>query len=137
MTFLAIRTENWAEISKHLEQGTQGNEMATTVLLWVVAGLCVLLLTLMVTRYIRDARTRYRPTSVYMRVAKSMGLGLIDRLWLIRVAKRQGLGSPLTLLMSPGTLTHHASQFLASLSEAESRHMTQRLRMIRHRLFEV
>ena len=138
MIFLAEelprRTGKWSEISDHMQQGITADSHATTVLLVGAASLCLLLLFLILMRYYKDLRRRYRPMSLFMQVSKSLGLGLLDRLWLIRVARQQGLISPLVLLMSPATLDHHAERFMASLSSSEARHMARRLQMIRSRL---
>ena len=130
------QAEKFNEISKHFKS-FGASEDSTAILLGTVAVLCLLLLILMFTRYLRETRRRYRPMGVFMKVGKSMGLGLLDRLWLVRVAKREGLVSPLTLLMSPATLSHHTNRYLKRLSTSEASHMSYRLRMIQDQLFGV
>ncbi len=59
-------------------------------------------------RKLRSWRARLVPIMEFWRLAGRLGLSPIDRWRLMRIARRCGLSSPITLLLSPSTLRHHA-----------------------------
>lgn len=78
---------------------------------------------------------RSAPLRFYMRIAGRAGLGLTDQWWLWCVARRQKLSSPITLLLSRDTLTHHARKFTATLTSYNAAYVSSRLRGIEFRIF--
>lgn len=78
---------------------------------------------------------RATPLRLYMNIAGQAGLGLTDCWWLWCVARRQKLTSPITLLLSRDTLTHHAQRFTATLTSYNAAYVSSRLRGIEHHLF--
>ncbi len=78
---------------------------------------------------------RSAPLRIYLDVAAQAGLGFGDRWWLWCVARKQKLASPITLLLSRGTLSHHAAEFTATLPSYNAAYVAGRLRNIEARLF--
>ena len=81
----------------------------------------------------RDLRTA--PILTFRRVAAALGLGLSDQLMLIRIARHEALPSPLTLVLSPATLAHHASHYTERLSPPLRPHVLARVASISTALF--
>lgn len=62
--------------------------------------------------YARWAWQRTGPLRLFLRLAAELKLNRVQAWWLWRVARHQGLVSPITLLLSPATHDHHVQQFL-------------------------
>jgi hypothetical protein len=108
----------WQQISMHFSSGS-GLSM------WWIAiatGLLLTLIAVLSMRTIRDrAEAKSAPMLVFRRVAEHVGLGASDQWLLIRIARQQELPTPLALLLSPGTLTHHAAAYAAQQGDRKGR----------------
>lgn len=62
--------------------------------------------------YARWTWRRTAPLRLFWSIARDLSLSRAQAFWLWRVARRQKLASPITLLLSPATLDHHLQQFL-------------------------
>lgn len=77
----------------------------------------------------RDRRSR--PLLVFMHLARVLPLSWSDQWLLWRIARFQQLPSPLTLMLSPATLRHHALTYAADLPGAARLSTMMRIRAIR------
>ncbi len=85
--------------------------------------------------WLRKRHPHLTPLRIYLSVAGALGLTLTDQWLLLRIARRQRLPSPITLLLSSGTLQFHASKFADHLSLARRRRVLRRVDHIRRTLF--
>ena len=69
--------------------------------------------------------------------AGGVGLNLTAAdLWLLyRIARQQRLPTPLTLLMSPATLRHHAGRFTESFGAGRTERVTNHVERVAQRIF--
>ena len=80
-------------------------------------------------------RRHVRPLVVFFGIAMRLELTWQQSVWLIRVAHRQGLFTPLTLLLSGSTLEHHATAYGAKLTGRAAQQSVEHLHAIRGHLF--
>lgn len=76
------------------------------------------------------------PGPIFRNIARSIGLASQDRWLLWRIASRQHLPSPLTLMFSSGTLDYHADRYVQSLPEYRREQVRRRIATIGKLLFE-
>src|SRR5690606_27778682 len=111
------------QISEHA-----GND-ATLSTGWVVlaVGLFLALVgALSLRHWWRTRRERPTPVLTFMALARQLGLSLSDQWLLIRLSMRQKLPTPITLVLSPGTLRHHARAAAARLGHRRSAKLMRR-----------
>ena len=77
--------------------------------------LLVLLCGLRIWHLYRNRHARQQPIASFVSVARLLGLDWPQQWILIRIARHQGLPSPLTLLLSAATLRHHAQRYVKSI----------------------
>ena len=82
----------------------------------VASGLALLLASIWGWRWHQQRHLRSEPISVFHQVASQVGLSLKQQWLLVRIARQQHLPTPLTLMLSSGTLDHHAQAFLQAAS---------------------
>ncbi len=80
-------------------------------------------------------RHHVRPLIVFFQIAMQLELTWQQGVWLIRVAQRQGLSTPLALLLSRSTLEHYATAYGAKLTGRAARQSAEHLHAIRGHLF--
>lgn len=66
----------------------------------------------------------------YWRVAGAAGLSVVQRWHLLCIARRSGLSTPLSLMLSSGTLYHHARLYEQSLDDRRAERMRGAVRRI-------
>lgn len=122
----------FAEISRHFGSGGgfsfEWLLIAVGLVLFAIG--VVSLRTWWKTRHLRSS-----PLLVFNRVAAACGLSLGDRVLLWRIARQQALPTPLTLLLSPTTLRHHARAYADARGFAGRAALMQRVATLRRRLF--
>ena len=84
---------------------------------------------------LRQLGKRFEPVTLFARIGGQLGLGWRDRWLLWRIARRTGLASPLTLLLSGSTLDHHAASCAERMSTGRAQRLTHRAKAIRQSLF--
>lgn len=109
----------------------------TGTVLAVVGLLIALALSLWLWQRVRVRSVRDAPNLLFRRAAGEIGLSAVDQRLLERIARHQGLSSPLTLLMSPNTLDHHASHYVRTLPMGEARAVQQGVARVREVVFEL
>lgn len=122
----------WSEISAHFSQGSGMS------IWWIVIASGLLLLVfgmLSLWMWRRDQSARASPLLVFHRVGAHVGLSWSDRWFLIRLARQRHLPTPLTLLVSPGTLMHHAAAWAGGLSPRRGGEVMRRADDLSRRLF--
>ncbi|MHC4994534.1 MAG: hypothetical protein ACYTGQ_05710 [Planctomycetota bacterium] len=75
------------------------------------------------------------PWRLYARVSRELGLSVADRWRLWRVARREGLCSPITLLLSEATLRHHAERYLDGMGARNAEVERRQVEALSERLF--
>lgn len=111
---------------------------AAAPLQWMLVALGVLLILLAVLLVVRWWRQRHQhshPWLVFHRIAGVAELSLRDRLLLMRVARQQGLPTPLTLLLSGRTLRVHGRGFVKAQAPWRRAALMQRIASIRRHVF--
>lgn len=78
---------------------------------------------------------RSSPLAVFNRAAVACDVSLSDRLLLWRISRQQGLPGPLTLMLSPTTLRHHARAFAEARGAAGRGALMRRVARLRRELF--
>ena len=105
---------------------------------WTFAALVVLLVLALTGMWLweryKKTREQSTPFRVFRRIARELGLGLSDQLFLARIAHQQRLPSPLTLIFSHATLDHPARLYAAGLVEFRRAGVLDRVARIRDRL---
>jgi hypothetical protein len=129
-----IQADRWPEVVRIWHDPSHGLGASTgMVLLWL--GGLVLTLAAALWGIERLRSRQQRPLALFRRIAGEFELSWTERRLLIRVARRQGLASPLTLLMSPATFAHHISAYALAGQGADSSHLTGRAARIAAKLF--
>lgn len=81
-------------------------------------------------------RARDNRYVLFLEAARHVGVSLFDQWLLVRIARAVNLASPLTLLLSPGTLKVHSQTYLQSVkSHARRRQAEQRVDRIGRFMF--
>ena len=91
-----------------------GDTFPVTAALLVFAGLLLLLAAAWGWQRHKQRHLRSEPMLTFHQVAASMGLSLKQQWLLVRIARSEALPTPLTLMLSSATLTHHARNFAES-----------------------
>ena len=103
----------------------------------VIGALLAILAGLWLWQAWRSRRLGSAPLLSFHRIASAAGLGLADQWLLLRIARAEGLASPLTLLLCDTTLGHHGRRYLATLTAPRRTTAARRLRRINRRLFQM
>lgn len=86
-------------------------------------------------RMTRQAQEENQPMLIYSSLARDVGLSLGDQYLLYRIARQQMLPSPITLLISRRTLSHHALSYASEQQLASQRRILARVRQINEKMF--
>ena len=131
-----IQTDRWPEVARIWRSAAKLPYLSTGQVVLGLGGLVVVVATLLWWIERRRSRTqRAHPLALFQRLATEMGLGLSDRWLLIRIARQQGLSSPLTLLLSPATLEHHARNYAQARPGASGNQRWARAERVKVKLF--
>ena len=123
-------------ISEHWKFSTD-SMFSSSMIIAFVAGMVILAGGLWYLDRRRKLRDHPNPIAVYHRAASHFGLGVMDRWLLMQIARQQGLPSPITLMMSPNTLVHHARAFAHQLPKARRKRLLVRAYRVCEKLFGV
>lgn len=85
--------------------------------------------------YSRQLARRLQPLWIYRRIATDLHLTIKQQWRLYRIARQQQLTSPLTLLLSPATFTHHTSAYLSQVQPRKLPSHETQVRGLREHLF--
>lgn len=91
-----------------------GDTFPVTAAILVCAGLLLLMAAAWGWQRHKQRHLRSEPMLTFHQVAGSMGLSLKQQWLLVRIARGEALPTPLTLMLSSATLTHHARRFAES-----------------------
>ena len=108
---------------------------ATSVLL-IFLGLMLLLASIWGWRWHQRRHLRSEPMIVFHQLAGQMGLSLRQQWLLVRIAHRQALPTPLTLMLSSATLRHHAGRFAQALAPSRRPALQAKVDVIARLLFD-
>ncbi len=123
----------FTDADRYLREGDP-NSATAKWLMGLGAALVVALLALWLWERHKLHRDRPRPIRIFLRTARGAGLAAAD-LWLLyRIARRRGLPSPLTLLLSPATLGHHAQLYCSGASPRRQARVMGRVAKIQRTL---
>jgi len=91
--------------------GNISETFPVTAAVLICAGLLLLLTAAWGWQRYKQRHLRSEPMLTFHQMATAMGLSLKQQWLLVRIARRQMLPTPLTLMLSSATLGHHAQQF--------------------------
>lgn len=75
------------------------------------------------------------PLHLFHELSRDLAIPLLDRWLLVRISREQLLPTPITLLVSPRTLRHHAAGYAQSLSPRRRARVLFRIAKLRRALF--
>lgn len=120
------------EIAEHFHSGS----MIPLEWIAIAAGLIIVAITaISLYRWHRTRHLRSNPPMVFHRVAREAGLSWSQQVLLWRIARQQSLPTPLTLMLSPATLDHHARLYVAHHSPRGGSAVLDRVAKIHRKLF--
>lgn len=106
----------------------------TGLFFFLIAFLTGLLVLVLYRRY-QERAHRSKPMLTYHSIAERVGIEWRDEVLLARIARARDLPSPLTLMVSRGTLLHHTEQYAATLSARAASRTKQRAEALARLLF--
>lgn len=123
---------NLREVQYHFS----GDSMIPIEWIVVATGLVLLVIGAMsLYRWWKTRHLRSNPMLVYYQIGVGLDLSLSD-LWLLyRIARREHLPTPLTLMMSPNTLHHHAERYVERMSPGRAEVITRHVARISRTVF--
>lgn len=125
----------WEDIQKHWKLSTED----LNIPLWplVAAGVMIagVVLGVWAWRQFGGASSCSAGVMTFHRIAKQIGVSLGDQWLLFRISQRQSLATPLTLMLSRGTLQHHGKEYLAHLGPRRRARVGARIRGLETLLF--
>jgi hypothetical protein len=131
-----IRTDRWPEVARIWRSGSKIPYLSAGEVVLALGGLVLALAVgLWLAERRRLRRERSHPLALFQRLAVEMDLGWSDRWLLIRMARRQGLPSPLTLLLSPATFEYHARAYAQAQRGARAQRRRGRAARLKMKLF--
>ncbi|MCE9592096.1 MAG: hypothetical protein K8S99_16440 [Planctomycetes bacterium] len=139
MILAAASTPPMDERQARLEQVTRGfrhQPWGATEMIFVAILVLIVLMAYVLYRWQRERRQRSTPMLTFHYAAEQMGLEMRDELLLARIARVQELPSPLTLMLSRGTLRHHTARYLKTLSPGQAARINRRIEGVERLLFE-
>jgi len=86
-------------------------------------------------RRYRTRDQRSHPGAVFRHIARRVGLGWFDRRLLTSIAREQQLPSPITLLLSSATFSHHADAHAQDMPTARAARFHARCARLKRSLF--
>jgi hypothetical protein len=125
----------WVRIGQMLKNFDSSGAMNWSWIAVAGTGVALILLGLWLWQRSRSRHLRTAPILTFRRVAAALGLGLSDQLMLIRIARHEVLPSPLTLVLSPATLAHHATHYTEHLSAPQRPDVLSRVANLSKALF--
>ena len=123
-------------MSDAIKNHWSGAQMPPTIFIVIAI---VLLMMLAVVWYWKWQNTRYlrsEPILTFRYIAKEVGLTMREQVLLIRIAHRLGLASPLTLILSQGTLEHHVELYARQKHPMRQKQVYSQAKKLSKRLFE-
>lgn len=96
------------ELSEIGREAIRGGRMQFEDILIIFGGLLTLMSGLSLVAWLRTQRLSRPAVWLFNQVARDTGLTRADRRLLRKISRRAELPTPLTLLLCPGTLGHHA-----------------------------
>jgi hypothetical protein len=116
-------------------QGSWSDTVLTRTLGLVLTVVAVLLLIRWLVERTRVLRRQMTPVRPFLRVAEDISLDWTSRWWLMRVARHNGLRSPLTLLMSRQTMRHHVRRYADRFPADRAERIMGQLQRVERRVF--
>ncbi|MEX0777105.1 MAG: hypothetical protein WD042_15480 [Phycisphaeraceae bacterium] len=136
MPMLAQYNERWEMLEAISEAFVNERFGVPTAGLVICAVVLAVLLGLGVRRWWGQQQGQAAPLRTFSHIAGDLGLTWVEQWLLWRIARQQQLPTPLTLLISPATLDHHAGRYVQSLaSPRQVQRAEAKTQAIRRRLF--
>lgn len=105
-------------------------------MLWLLVAVAAAILISVVYRLVyRYTHRTTRPVQVFIDAARHMGLDHAERKLLGAIAAYEQLPTPLTLMLSQGTLNHHLDNFSRHQKPEKRERTMTRIASIRQKLF--
>lgn len=122
-------------VSQHINDGIQ-HDMPWELLLAGIGAMMMMVVVISLRRWWLGRHADPTPMVLFSAIARKAGLGWHDRYLLWRISRTFDLPTPITLMLSKGTLRHYSDLYLNSHSPGTNRRNGQRLSRIEHLLFE-
>jgi hypothetical protein len=106
-------------------------------LVWIIGLAAALMAVVFSWRAIvvfRRVKNQTEPTRQFLQVARGVGLGWPEIIALRRIADLEGLTTPLTLLVCPSTLNHHAESAAGKLPDRKAKPLRRHAARVADRL---
>ncbi len=130
-TFLAQRTKAWDP--DWWPRDSSGVWWRSLLVIFATLGLIVMIRIGM--DLANKMKKRARPNRVFDTIADEFGLSGPQKRLLSRISRSQGLPSPITLLLSPTTLNHHADAYFENRGISDADLLREQLAILRIQLF--
>lgn len=125
-----------AEIVKSISNNFTSDGLISTHWLFLAAGVVfVFLSTVSLAHWWKHRHEHSHPWLIFMATARKVGLGLRDQWALYWISHQQKLGSPITLMLSPGTFDHHVKAYLDARLGWRQESLRRRSQSIREHLY--
>jgi len=123
-----------SDVSDQFNQGIQ-HDLPWELLLVGIGAVLMTIVAVSLRRWWRSRHSDPSPMVLFSAIARKAGLGWRDRYLLWRIARIFDLPSPITLMLSKGTLRHYSDLYLNNRSAGTHRRGGQRLSRIEDLLF--
>lgn len=131
----AADAERWKVVRETFRSGGDPDGSNLTSLAVAVTALTAIFVSMYAVRVVRERHLKSKPLRTFHELANELSLALADQWLLIRIARQQALPSPLTLLMSGRTLTHHAKLYAATVPDRRREKILDRVSAIEQTIF--
>jgi hypothetical protein len=130
---------------ENLQSAMRPNQVgppAVMLVLGFVGGIVALLLVLAIIRSRREtqenrSRSSRRPIRLFNKALKGLGIGLLDRILMRRIARKARLAQPAIMLFSPALLKRYATAWIDSISFPPLRSRVRtRVRIVARKAFD-
>lgn len=136
---IANRNEpGWYEAARHLAKNFEFDGRLLFPTRYFFMGASILLINmglLWLWKRARQQHLRSKPLRTFRCFASSMHLSLADQWLLFRIARRQALPTPLTLMLSDTTLHHYAHRYIQAIHPARRMAVLTHVTTISQQLF--
>ena len=129
-----LTTVNPSDVSDTFNQGIR-HDLPWELLLVGIGATITAIVTISLRRWWLSRHDEPSPIVLYSAIARKAGLGWRDRFLLWRIARACDLPTPITLLLSKGTLRHYSGIYLSNRSGTRANKLHQRLGKIEAGLF--
>jgi len=130
----AIKTRSPKETFEAMREGWANTPMLPEMLALLVVTIAVLLAAGYIYNRRQGQAAEASPLRLFDELAAELAIAPADRRLLVRISRTRKLPTPLTLLLSPRTLRHHAAAFWQPMSAWRKARCAKRIAKLRRQL---